>query len=274
MSESLSGLHGALRNLRQVWPLEWPGLPAVARACLAQLGLGVELPAARPRIDCLMALARLVEDDCAWRARSGLELAYHNRLHIADTLVALTVLIREQAGLSPDPRAGAPTLWLESLIAMVAHDHLHDGQVNRYAGELEARSCAAIAPTLTEQGLPPSSKQRVLDWIMATDPSVVAEHHRQIRQRPFSLGDPDCLRALINEADILVSALPEFDRTQTEALALERRQAGVDDPDRLLTFQARREFLEQVAIFSSGASRRLGIDRLRDRQLRKLARVR
>jgi hypothetical protein len=267
----MSLLRLTLRNLRRAWPREWPGLPLVARSCLTQLGVHADGPNQGRRVSCLLELACVVEEDGARRAQLGAELAYHNRLHVADTLVALTVLIGEQAAIESRPRAVIPLLWIDALIAMVAHDYLHDGTVNSHPGEIEARSCAAIAPTLARLGLPAGARRRVLGWIMATDPAVVAEHHRRVGQRHFSLDDPLCLQALINEADILVSALPEFDRVQTEALVIERRQSGADLSDRLLTAQARRHFLEQVAIFSSDASRRLGINQLRSRQLRELA---
>jgi hypothetical protein len=271
MSDSMSLLLLTLRNLRRPWPSDWPGLPVVARACLARLGVHPDGPDLGCRVSCLLELARLVEEDGARRARAGAELAYHNRLHIADTLVALTLLIRVQSAIESRAAATVPLLWIEALIAMVAHDYLHDGTVNSRLGEIEARSCAAIEPPLVRLGLPADSRQRVLGWIMATDPAVVADHHRWIRQRPFSVDDPLCLQAMINEADILVSALPDFERAQTESLVRERRQSGADASDSLLTAQARRHFLEQVAIFSSDASRRLGLDRLRSSQLRALA---
>lgn len=300
MEAGLSTLESTLRALRQAWPDEWPGLPTVVRSCLGHLGVGRVDPGCALRIRCLHDLARLVESDGRARARAGVELPYHNRLHVADALVSLAVLIRTQQEIDSgtsrfglEGRAGARrtqdrqtyerqqdepqiglrprrALHIEAMIAMLAHDYLHDGTVNRYPGELEARSCRAIDAVLVRRALPVRARARIRRWIMATDPIAIARHHDRIKGRVFSADDPDCLQVLINEADILVSTLPSFRRSQTEALASERAASGIPDARSLLSPAARRQFLARVAIFSSDASHRLGLARLRTGQLEAL----
>jgi hypothetical protein len=270
MDKGLSMLEHALCALRQAWPDEWPGLPTVVRSCLDYLGVDRSSRACVLRIDCLDRLARLVEADGAARARAGLELAYHNRLHIADTVVSLAALIRVQQEIESGARRGAGALQIEAMIAMVAHDYLHDGTVNRYRGELEARSCEAVDSELARLRLPAGARARIRRWIMATDPVVIARQHERIRGLAFSLAQPSCLQALINEADILVSSLPAFARSQTEALVRERTASGVRGAESLLSSDARRQFLARIALFSSDASRSLGLTRLRALQLETL----
>lgn len=270
MDKGLSTLVYALRALRRAWPDEWPGLPIVVQSCLDHLCVDRSSRACALRIDCLDQLARFVEADGAARARAGLELAYHNRLHIADTLVCLAALIRIQQEIETGARVAAGALQIEAMIAMVAHDYLHDGTVNRYRGELEARSCAAVDSELMRLRLPVRARARIRRWIMSTDPVVIARQHERIRGLAFSSTQPNCLQALINEADILVSSLPAFARSQTEALVAERITGGIEGAESLLSSDARRQFLERVALFSSDASRRLGLTRLRGLQLETL----
>lgn len=307
MDTGLSTLEAALRALRQAWPDEWPGLPVVVSSCLDHLGFDRRHPRCAFRIECLEEIARLVEADGATRAGAGIEPAYHNRLHVADTLVSLAVLIRTQYELESTrlaegsgraemaravlrtghsggtgggpgrtrptplwnrpPFAGRAALAIEAMIAMVAHDYLHDGTVNRHIGQLEARSCAAVDAVLAARGLPGPARARIRRWIMATDPLVIADHHRRLKGRPFSIGEPDCLQLLINEADILVSSLPDFGQAQTEALASERAANGISSADSLLSPASRRQFLERVALFTSDASHRLGLAQIRSDQL-------
>lgn len=270
MDKGLSMLEHALRALRQAWADEWPGLPTVVRSCLDHLGVDRRNRACAVRIACLDQLARLVEADGAARACAGQELAYHNRLHIADTLVSLAALIRTQQEIESGAPMAAGALQIEAMIAMVAHDYLHDGTVNRYQGELEARSCVAVDSELARLRLPAGARARIRTWIMATDPVVIARQHERIRGRAFRSTQPSCLQALINEADILVSSLPAFAQSQTEALVSERISSGIPGAESLLSGDARRQFLERVAIFSSDASHHLGLARLRALQLEAL----
>jgi hypothetical protein len=290
MDTGLSTLEAALRALRQAWPDQWPGLPVVARSCLGHLDVDRGDPGCVSRIRCLEEISVLVERDGATRARAGLEPAYHNRLHVADTLVSLAVLIRaqerfESAGgrdLEVARSSGAggrdasrralhrQALQIEAMIAMVAHDYLHDGTVNRFRGQLEARSSAAVDAVLVGMGLPGRARARIRRWIRATDPLIIADHHDRINGRPFTIGEPDCLQTLINEADILVSSLPSFAASQTDALASERSANGIPGAGSLHSSRSRRQFLERVAIFTSDASYSLGLAQLRALQLEAL----
>jgi len=270
----LSSLETSLANLRQRWSQPWPGLPLVFERCWQQLGHAENHPNARTAA--LMALGRsiteAIESDGQRRAVLGCEPAYHNRLHMADTMVCLTVLLMAQRTVvNANP---ATTLRHErlALLAMLAHDLLHDGGVNRFPAEMESRSAHALLPVMQQHALSERDQHLVSHLILSTDAQAVRAAHERVADRPFSIDDVDCLTVLIQEADVLASTLPGTGLELTRCLAKEWERSNPAAAPGLITPAGRLHFLERAALFSSPASRRLGVQSVRQAEMEALRR--
>ncbi len=272
---TINDLQTALRNLRAHWPQPWPGLPRVLDGCLQQLGHTADRPAAKesaPLLACMQAVAGLIEEDGRARQSKGLEPAYHNRLHMADAMVALTALLletRKDVAASSAQTGPAHAEWL-AMLAMLGHDYLHDGSVNKTPSELEWRSVRQLQPLMALHGMSAADADIVKDLILRTDPTVVAASHQKIAGRRFVIQDLDCLTVLVQEADILASSLPEVGQTLTRQLAQEWALFDTPRAEQVLTAKGRLGFLRFGALFSSPASQRLGVDALRAAQIARL----
>lgn len=267
----MDSLELTLQNLRQCWPNSWPGLPLVFDRCLQRLGWASK--DASPRLQALTraahAIAVEIDQDGAARMQKGQEPEYHNRLHIADTLVCMTHLLLAQRLASPKARVVAEAEYL-GLIVMLGHDFLHSGQVNRFAGELEARAVAQLQPILKRHGVAADDIETIGHCILKTDPSGVRQSHELISGRPFVPTDRDCLVVLVTEADILASTLPVTAQRQTERLAHEWSLLNLPAAKTLLQPASRVYFLEKAALFSSPAAGLLGINGFKQAELQQL----
>ena len=270
-AQSLMGtLELSLLNLRERWPHGWPGLGLVFERCMRQLGHSDRhtLP---PRLQvihtCAQELGAWLERDGSRRHRDDAEPQYHNRLHMADTLVCMTVLLLAQREAQPVKRL-APSRheWL-AMLAMLGHDLLHDGAVNRFPAEIESRSVQALDPLMQHHGMHEQDRQIVKHLILKTDPLCVRQAHDQIADRPFRLDDQDCLAVLVEEADILASTLAVTGIELTQQLSLEWASSNPAMSPVLLTPQGRLRFLQFGALFSSPASQWLGIPRFRQAEI-------
>lgn len=268
---NLQQINLSLRNLRRPWPNQWPGLPLVFERAWHQLDLGT--PRSGSRAHSLLAFGRMVveqvELDGAQRHAAGLEPAYHNRLHIADTLVCMTYLIKTSVALSV-PGADKPLVAAMALSIMAGHDYLHPGGSNSKPGEFEARAVQDLQPLMSIAGLSEDDRQNMADCIMATDPARVKGFHLQVRTKRFDLQQSDCLAVLVQEADILASTLPQTSTGLTESLAREWAPNQPEAADKLLMPQNRLLFLEHAALFSSPAARSLGLDAVKLRQVKRI----
>lgn len=267
----LQGLTASLRNLRRPWPNQWPGLPLVFDRACQQLVLGnPRKGSALDRLLCFgRAVCQLAEQDGVKRHAHGQEPAYHNRLHIADTLVCMTYLLKTSAALNV---AGArkPALVAMALCIMAGHDFLHPGSSKMQPGELEARAVQDLQPLMVAAGLTLAERQVLEDCIMATSPARVKEIHLQIRTRPFDLRQTDCLAILVTEADIMASTLPQTAPSLTQCLASEWASQQPETAEKLLLPQNRLLFLERAALFSSPAACCLGINAVKLRQIKRI----
>lgn len=263
----------SLRNLRRAWPEQWPGLPLVFDRAWAQLGSVA--PRKGSSAHSLLAFGRLVADqveqDGIRRHAQGLEPAYHNRLHIADTLVCMTYLLKTSALLDV-PGARKPGIAAMALAIMTGHDFLHPGGSNAQPGEFEARAVQDLQPWMTEAGLALEDRQTLEHSIMATDPARVKGCHLQVRTQTFDLRHPNCLTVLVQEADILASTLPQTSWGLTQSLASEWAPKQPEAAHQLMLPQNRLLFLEHAALFSSPAAKALGIDTVKIRQTRRIER--
>jgi hypothetical protein len=267
----LAYLETTLQNLREKWPTNWPGLAVVLNSSLKKLGFieALKLPPRQKALhDCIFSVVNAIEKDGVLRAKSQQEPRYHNRLHFADTVVALTVMLlnlRKVSGRSLNQQLSHAE-WLAMLI-MVSHDFLHNGQINQFRSEIEALSVKALVPLMKKHKVSAKDQALISAIILKTDPAFVAESHQQIEDQAFDLSDHKCLLVLIQECDILASALPETGKTLTQQLSEEWADVAPDKSLALLPPAGRLFFLKRMALFSSPASQALGIQRSIDRQI-------
>lgn len=265
---SLKELATTLRNLRRPWPESWPGLPLVFQRAWQQLALGSPRMGSRLRAlqDFGLGVCEQVERDGAQRHARDAEPAYHNRLHIADTLVCMTYLLKASVH-ARVPGANAPQVSALALAIMAGHDFLHPGGSNSQPGEFESRAVQDLQPWVQSSGLSEVDRQDLTHCILATDPLRVKAFHMDVRTRPFDLRQRDCLAVLVQEADILASTLPQTQKGLTQALSREWAPTQPVAAGQLLLPQNRLMFLEHAALFSSPAAHWLGLDQVKVRQV-------
>lgn len=264
----------SLKNLRDKWPDAWPGLALVVRSALGRLGhqSHVRLPARHQALhDCIFSVVQAIEDDGIKRSAQQQEPAYHNRLHFSDTVVSLCVLLFNQRLVS-GRSSSAPLSHAEWLcmLTMVSHDFMHNGRVNAFPSEIEALTVQALQPHMTRHRVHKDDQAVVSGLILQTDPRFVAQSHRDIQGLPFDVADPRCMLVLIQESDILASALPATGRSLTRQLSREWSKVAPERAQALLPPQGRLLFLKHAALFSSPASRRLGVQAVIDQQIQAL----
>jgi hypothetical protein len=270
----LGALEVSLINLREKWPQGWPGLALVFERCVQQLGLSATRRS--PRLlavaRCAQEVAAVLEQHGRQQQRHGQEPHYHNRLHMADTLVCMTLLLQAQRVVQG---ARSTTThrheWL-ALLAMLAHDLLHDGSVNQYPAQLESRSADALQPYMQRHGVHESDQRVVRHLILKTDPLCVRQTHAQVADRSFSVDDVDCLAVLVEEADILASTLAVTATDLTRSLSTEWERSNPAMAPVLLTREGRLRFLQFGALFSSPASQWMGIQEARQAEMDSLMR--
>jgi hypothetical protein len=270
----LAYLETTLQNLRDKWPNNWPGLSVVVDSALRQLGFDAQakIPARHQALhDCIYSVIKAIEKDGERRASRHQEPQYHNRLHFADTVVAMTVLLMNQRQIAGRPLTEQPSHeeWL-ALLIMVSHDFLHNGHINQFRSEIEALSVKALVPHMKKHGVSHKDQAIISGIILKTDPAFVAESHHNIADLTFDLSDPRCLLVLVQECDILASALPVTGKSLTQALSAEWADVAPDRALALLPPAGRVFFLKRMALFSSPASLALGIQQNIDRQLASL----
>ena len=270
---TLQDVGAALRNLRRPWPHQWPGLPLVFDCAWAQLDL--RHPRKGSPAHSLLVFGRLVseqvEQDGLGRHAQGLEPAYHNRLHIADTLVCMTYLLKISADLKV-PGANQPSVMAMALCIMAARDFLHPRGSNAQPGEFEARAVHELQPWMAKAGLSLTHRETLAHCILATDPPRVKGFHLQVRTQTFDLSQANCLAVLVQEADIMASTLPKTSQGLTRSLALEWAPQYPEAADRLMRPENRLLFLEHAALFSSPAAARLGLNEVKMRQVKRIER--
>lgn len=265
---TLLEVSAALKNLRRPWPHRWPGLPLVFERCCHQLALRHDR--AGSRTQALLTYARAVvehvEHDGLSRFARGGEPAYHNRLHIADTLVCMTFLL-QASRLLKVPGSDEATHQAMALAIMAGHDFLHPGGSNASPAEFEVRAVQDLQPFMARAALAQEDRETLAYCILATDPSRVKSFHHQIASQPFDLSHPDCMAVLVQESDILGSTLPQTQVGLTRALSQEWSAKQPDAAQALLRPKNRLLFLEHAALFSSPAALVLGLDRVKGRQM-------
>jgi len=206
-----------LHNLRSKWPNAWPGLPVVLNACIQRLW-----PHKRPAVGStghkLLQAALAMASNMENVAReANYEPLYHNRLHTADALTAICLLIQalQKKNIVVDDEWAAAFLF-----AVTSHDVLHPGGANGFLQELERRSAKEMQYIATPLGIDVVWLQRVRELILRTDPTLVTGNHDFVKDTPFEM-NLDWACVLINEADILASATSIYGPKLGQALAQE-----------------------------------------------------
>ena len=238
-----------LDNLRSVWPQAWPGLAVVLTSCVKQLWPENPPPAKSSgghMLQAAFAMALHMED-CA--AQSNYEPHYHHRLHTADALTAMCLLIqalREQ-DFACDDNWGAALL-----LAVTSHDAMHPGGANGFVQEFERRSVKEMQGIAQAFQIEKTWLQIVSELILRTDPTLVAANHDKVKDTPFEM-NLDWACVLLNEADILASATSRYGPDL--GLALAEEWALKDHPLHSFvgTAKGRLQFLATLR-FSSPAS--------------------
>lgn len=265
----LDSLQQSLLNLRQCWPADWPGLALVFDRCMQRLGWPTAgaAPRLQALVNCAHEIAANIED--AARLLNEAEPAYHNRLHIADTLVSMTHLL---LALRRQKCAGAGVTHLEllCLAIMVAHDFMHPGGSNAFPGQFERMAVQALEPLMRDAGLDARDQAMLAHCILQTDPVCVKSAHEATVDRPFDLADRHWMTVLVQEADILASTLPQTQESLTQALSLEWRPTNPEAAAKLLLPFSRMMFLEHAALFSSPAAQSLGLGEVKALQVEAL----
>ena len=259
----LTYLETTLQNLREKWPDQWPGLAVVINSSLHKLGFDgkVKMKSRHQALhDCIFSVIDAIEKDGTQRAKRQQEPRYHNRLHFADTVVALTVMLINLRKLSGRSLQEQPnhSEWL-ALLIMISHDFLHNGQINQFRSEIESMTVKALIPHMKKHKVSAKDQAIVSSIILKTDPAFVAESHQHIEGLTFDIADPRCLLVLIQECDILASSLPVTGKSLTQQLSEEWADIAPDRSMALLPPAGRLFFLKRMALFSSPASQRLRI---------------
>ena len=277
MTPELADAVEAYRQLRSRWPADWPGLAAVMRGVITWL----DAPAATacraevPRV--LIDCAEAVESSERARARRVGEPAYHNRLHVADTLVSMASLIKARRSLLGTPVRGLTRFETICLLTMTVHDFHHPGRCNRGPQEIEQISLARFAPHARRIGLAAPDWALICNLVLLTDPAGVAQVHDQWCRGGVAADAPDTqaeMALLVTEADVLASALMFPGVELTQSLAKEWRTPHPEMANSLLSEEGRLRFLSAGVRFSSGAADALGIKQVIREQIASIRTVR
>jgi len=277
---TIDDLISQLESLRLEWSNHWKGLPAVLTDCLSRLRHDDFCDHHSPRYLRLKraaeSMAERVEAVHAAMAEQKREAAYHNRLHFADTLCAITALMvasRPKASSLDQQHAGRAfrnEQEMLALLTMVVHDFQHDGRVNQAPMEMESISVNSADPIIGNFGVSDLDREWVARLVRRTDPGTIFENHQAVNELQFDLSDLRWMQAIINEADVLASALPNFGRSLAQALASEWSELRPEMARSVVSPAGRLYFLERLALFSTPGSALLGLQQLRDEQIRAL----
>jgi len=264
----LASLESTLQNLRQPWPAQWPGLERVLERCWQRLDIdcAAQPPRTAALLDWSRQVASRIERDGQRLHAQGHEPDYHNRLHIADTLVCMTHLLLALR-MQSQPGAGQAHLEALCLAIMAGHDFAHPGGSNAFPGQFETLAVQALEPLMREAGVDKRDQEVLAHCILLTDPLCVKSAHQAAASVPFHLGELQWMTVLVQEADILASTLPETQQSLTQALSREWMPSNPDAAAKLLLPFSRMMFLEHAALFSSPASRLLQLHEVKARQV-------
>lgn len=245
-----SCLLSSFAYLRNSWQTQWLGLAKVVQDCASFLQITgtAEDPQTRLLLDLALTVARQIEAEEGCGIETS-EPCYHNRLHFADSLTAMTLQCRLEVkqGAAPD------SAWQAALLLIaVAHDFHHPGRVNRHTSDIESASIEALLPLMTSVQLSEVWIERIRTVILRSDFSLVGENHARVAGRRFQW-DADWATVLLNEADIMASASADFGPALSQALSKEWEAVKFAPYASVATESGRRQFLSSIQFSSHSA---------------------
>ncbi len=241
--------------LRASWQGHWLGMPAVLGHCMRFLNLHENhfSKAASSMLDAAQSLALEIESQTQ-TSTNLTEPKYHNRLHFADALTSMTVLLAVLSQLEKNTNHD----WMAcALLTCIAHDFLHPGKVNRFESEIEQKSVDFLNPILSLHCVPDEWQKIISTAIVRSDFAIVHHNHADVSGKKFEW-DLKWLCVLLNEADVMASASPKYGPELGESLAHEWRLIDFSPHASVATTQGRMRFLKQL-LFSSPSSSVLGL---------------
>ena len=268
---SLDKLIIEINNLNATWPNKWIGVKDIFESCLERLG-PVDLTAKGAErnvtlINAGLSVANFIEHSGRKMARVNREPDYHSRLHTAVVIECLTALILEQRRIDQNNSQTIANNELLVLVAMTAHDAGHDGTRNATVCQLESRSFDLVEPLLQAAQCDAHDIYAIKRIIWSTDPILYSGLHKGAAASAFNLNYPVWQAVICQEADILASALPQFEDELTRGLASEWRKLDPISAEGLLSIEGRKYFLTHFAKFSSPASSSLGLQQIVKQQI-------
>lgn len=242
--------------LRQSWTNQWIGLPALLNRCVSFLNLSATSLTyeASQMLLAAQAVAKNIEFQSSL-CKLKLEPKYHNRLHTADVLTAMSVLI----GIQSTIQNKIDQEWVAcALLLAIAHDFDHPGNINYSESEIELQTIKKIRPFLLSQNVKGFWCDALEFSILKSDFSLVQKNHESVRGKEFKC-DQAWLCVFLNEADVMASASSKFGPQLGNSLAEEWRLINFPAYQSVTTQTGRKAFLRKLE-FSSDASKLLKIN--------------
>lgn len=242
--------------LRKSWGSEWVGLPYLLSRCVDFLHLSTATSSsdAMKMLLTANAIAERIELQCTQSSVEA-EPKYHNRLHTADVLTSLSILISIQSKI----QGVLDKDWIAcALLAAIAHDFDHPGKVNQFESEIESKTTHQLQPFLLAHQVPSHWCKALECSILRSDFALVHKNHELVKGKKFQC-DQDWLNVYLNEADVMASATTQFGPQLSDSLAQEWKMINFSAYQTVSTPIGRKAFLKQL-VFSSDASRHLQIN--------------
>ena len=241
--------------LRTSWESEWVGLPYLLSRCVDFLNLSKNLSSdASQMLLTAKAIAERIEFQYSQSSVEA-EPKYHNRLHTADVLTSLSILICIQSKIQGDLYKD----WIAcALLGAIAHDFEHSGKVNQFESEIESNTMNQLHPFLLTHQVPSHWCKALECAILRSDFALVQKNHELVKGKKFQC-DQDWLNVYLNEADVMASATTQFGIQLGNSLAQEWKMINFSAYQTVSTPIGRKAFLKQL-VFSSEGSRHLQIN--------------